>query len=57
MTTTVTESGAFERVVKFQLSNEQINEAKKGAARTTTAGSSGDRMTTATDGKGCWYSG
>ncbi|MFP4073991.1 MAG: trigger factor, partial [Actinomycetota bacterium] len=26
-------SGAFERVVKFQLSNEQINEAKKGAAR------------------------
>lgn len=33
MTTTVTESGAFERVVKFQLSNEQINEAKKGAAR------------------------
>ena len=33
MTTTVTESGAFERVVKFQLSNEQIDEAKKGAAR------------------------
>lgn len=33
MTTTVTESGAFERVVKFQLSDEQINEAKKGAAR------------------------
>jgi len=33
MTTTVTESGAFERVVKFELSNEQINEAKKGAAR------------------------
>lgn len=33
MTTTVTESGIFERVVKFQLSNEQINEAKKGAAR------------------------
>lgn len=32
MTTTVTESGAFERVVKFQLSDEQINEAKKGAA-------------------------
>lgn len=33
MTTTVTESGAFERVVTFQLSDEQINEAKKGAAR------------------------
>ena len=33
MTTTVTESGAFERVVRFQLSDEQINEAKKSAAR------------------------
>ncbi len=33
MTTTVTETGTFERVVRFQLSNEQINEAKKGAAR------------------------
>jgi len=33
MTTTITESGPFERLVKFQLSDEQINEAKKGAAR------------------------
>ena len=33
MTTTITESGQFERLVKFQLSDEQINEAKKGAAR------------------------
>lgn len=33
MTTTVTESSAFERVVRFQLTDEQINEAKKGAAR------------------------
>jgi trigger factor len=33
MTTTVTETGAFERVVRFQLTDEQINEAKKGAAR------------------------
>jgi trigger factor len=33
MTTTVTETGAFERVVRFQLTNDQINEAKKGAAR------------------------
>ena len=33
MTTTVTESGAFERVVRFQLTDSQINEAKKGAAR------------------------
>jgi trigger factor len=33
MTTTVTESGAFERLVRFQLTEEQINEAKKGAAR------------------------
>ena len=33
MTTTVTESGAFERTVRFQLSDAQIQEAKKGAAR------------------------
>jgi trigger factor len=33
MTTIVTETSAFERVVRFQLSDEQINEAKKGAAR------------------------
>jgi trigger factor len=33
MTTTVTESSAFERVVRFVLTDEQINEAKKGAAR------------------------
>lgn len=33
MPTTVTESGPFERLVKFQLTDEQINEAKKGAAR------------------------
>jgi trigger factor len=33
MTTTVTETGTFERVVRFQLTNDQINEAKKGAAR------------------------
>lgn len=33
MTTTVTESGAFERLVRFQISDDQINEAKKGAAR------------------------
>lgn len=33
MSTTVTETGTFERVVRFQLTNEQINEAKKGAAR------------------------
>jgi trigger factor len=33
MTTTVTESGTFERVVRFQLTDSQINEAKKGAAR------------------------
>ncbi len=33
MTTTVTETGPFERLVKFQLTDEQINEAKKGAAR------------------------
>lgn len=33
MTTTVTEAGAFERIVRFQLTDEQINEAKKGAAR------------------------
>ena len=33
MTTTVTETSAFERVVRFQLTDDQINEAKKGAAR------------------------
>jgi trigger factor len=33
MTTTITETGPFERLVKFQLSEEQINEAKKAAAR------------------------
>jgi trigger factor len=33
MSTTVTESGTFERVVRFQLTDEQINDAKKGAAR------------------------
>lgn len=33
MPTTVTESGPFERLVKFQLTDEQINEAKRGAAR------------------------
>lgn len=33
MTTTITETSAFERLVRFQLSDEQINEAKKGAAR------------------------
>lgn len=33
MTTTVTETGPFERLVKFQLTDEQINEAKKAAAR------------------------
>lgn len=33
MATTITESGAFERLVTFQLTDDQINEAKKGAAR------------------------
>ncbi|HET9259219.1 MAG TPA: trigger factor [Acidimicrobiia bacterium] len=33
MTTTVTETSAFERIVRFQLTDEQINDAKKGAAR------------------------
>lgn len=33
MTITVTESGVFERIVRFQLTDEQIAEAKKGAAR------------------------
>lgn len=33
MTTTITELGAFERLVRFQISDSQINEAKKGAAR------------------------
>jgi trigger factor len=31
--TTVTESGPFERTVRFQLTDEQINDAKRGAAR------------------------
>jgi len=33
MTTTVTETGPFERIVRFQLTEDQIAEAKKGAAR------------------------
>ncbi|MFV1963661.1 MAG: trigger factor family protein, partial [Acidimicrobiia bacterium] len=33
MTTTVTESGQFERIVRFQLTDDQINAAKTGAAR------------------------
>jgi trigger factor len=33
MTITVTETGPFERLVRFQITDEQINEAKKGAAR------------------------
>ena len=33
MTTTVTESGQFERIVRFQLTDEQITAAKRGAAR------------------------
>jgi trigger factor len=33
MTTTVTENGPFERIVRFQLTEDQIAEAKKGAAR------------------------
>lgn len=33
MTTTVTESGPFERIVRFRLSDRQINEARAGAAR------------------------
>jgi trigger factor len=33
MTTTVTETGPFERLVKFQLTEEQISQAKKAAAR------------------------
>lgn len=33
MSTTVTESGPFERLVKFQLTDEQIDQAKRGAAR------------------------
>ena len=33
MTTNVTESGPFERLVTFQLTDDQINNAKKGAAR------------------------
>jgi len=33
MPTTVTETSQFERIVRFELSDEQINEAKRGAAR------------------------
>ncbi|HUG08032.1 MAG TPA: trigger factor [Acidimicrobiia bacterium] len=33
MSTTITESGAFERLVTFQLTDDQIDGAKKGAAR------------------------
>ncbi len=33
MTTTVTETGPFERIVRFQLTEDQIAEAKQGAAR------------------------
>lgn len=33
MTTTVTESGQFERIVRFQLTDDQITAAKRGAAR------------------------
>ena len=33
MPTTVTETGPFERIVRFQLTEDQIAEAKKGAAR------------------------
>jgi trigger factor len=33
MPTTVTETSKFERIVRFELSDEQINEAKRGAAR------------------------
>ncbi len=33
MTTSVTESGQFERIVRFQLTDDQINAAKTGAAR------------------------
>ena len=33
MTTTVTETGPFERLVRFQLTDDQIDRAKKGAAR------------------------
>ena len=33
MTTTITESGPFERMVRFQLSDDQINDAKEVAAR------------------------
>jgi trigger factor len=31
--TTVTEIGPFERMVKFEITDQQIDEAKKGAAR------------------------
>jgi trigger factor len=33
MTTTITESGQFERIIRFQLTDDQINAAKSGAAR------------------------
>jgi len=33
MTTSITESGQFERIVRFELTDDQINDAKKGAAR------------------------
>jgi len=33
MTTTITESGQFERIVRFQLTDDQITAAKRGAAR------------------------
>lgn len=33
MTTTITESGPFERLVRFRITDEQIDEAKQGAAR------------------------
>ena len=33
MTTTITENGPFERLVKFRIAEEAIAEAKKGAAR------------------------
>lgn len=33
MTTTITEAGPFERLVRFHITDQQIDEAKKGAAR------------------------
>lgn len=32
-TTTISETGSFERLIRFQISDQQIDEAKKGAAR------------------------